>query len=121
MNAVYSLAFVWDGATGRFRLRPEGLYGRRKMTALLARTGHGPVSKDRVDTAMRALGHNGIRRARKHRTTIPGKDGTRAGDLLNRDFTAPAPNRTWVMDFTQWDGHLMGWPPPWWWRPAGGY
>jgi hypothetical protein len=100
MNAVYSLAFVWDGATGRFRLRPEGLYGRRKMTALLARTGHGPVSKDRVDTAMRALGHNGIRRARKHRTTIPGKDGHRAKDLLNRDFTAAAPNRVWVTDFT---------------------
>ena len=32
--------------------------------------------------------------------TIPGKDGKRAGDLLNRDFTATAPNRTWVMDFT---------------------
>jgi transposase InsO family protein len=34
------------------------------------------------------------------RTTIPAKDGSRAGDLLNRDFTAPAPNRKWVMDFT---------------------
>ena len=34
------------------------------------------------------------------RTTIPGKDGERAGDLLDRDFTAEAPNRTWVMDFT---------------------
>jgi transposase InsO family protein len=34
------------------------------------------------------------------RTTIPAKDGRRAGDLLNRDFTACAPNRTWVMDFT---------------------
>lgn len=34
------------------------------------------------------------------RTTIPAKDGRRAGDLLNRAFTACAPNRTWVMDFT---------------------
>ena len=34
------------------------------------------------------------------RTTIPAKDGHRAGDLLNRDFTAPAPNRVWVTDFT---------------------
>jgi transposase InsO family protein len=49
---------------------------------------------------MRALGLNGIRRAKGIRTTIPGKDGRRAGDLLNRDFTAAAPNRTWVMDFT---------------------
>lgn len=28
----------------------------------------------------------------KNRTTIPGPDGKRAGELLNRDFTAPAPN-----------------------------
>ena len=34
------------------------------------------------------------------RTTIPSKDGKRAGDLLDRDFTAPAPNRVWVTDFT---------------------
>ncbi|QCP00640.1 DDE-type integrase/transposase/recombinase [Arthrobacter sp. 24S4-2] len=31
---------------------------------------------------------------------MPGKDGRRAGDLLNRDFTAEAPNRIWVTDFT---------------------
>ncbi len=30
----------------------------------------------------------------------PSKDGKRAGDLLNRDFTAAAPNRIWVMDFS---------------------
>jgi putative transposase len=34
------------------------------------------------------------------KASIPAKDGRRAGDLLNRDFTAPAPNRAWVMDFT---------------------
>jgi putative transposase len=49
---------------------------------------------------MRTLGLQGIRRAKGVRTTIPAKDGRRAGDLLNRDFTACAPNRTWVMDFT---------------------
>ncbi|MBM4729859.1 DDE-type integrase/transposase/recombinase [Rhodococcus hoagii] len=30
----------------------------------------------------------------------PAKDGCRAGDLLNRDFTAAAPNTKWVADFT---------------------
>ena len=43
------------------------------------------------------------------KATIPAKDGRRAGDLLNRDFTAPAPNRTWVMDFTYcrtWQGFV---------------
>ncbi|MGW4126019.1 DDE-type integrase/transposase/recombinase [Nocardia sp. NPDC004711] len=43
---------------------------------------------------------NGIVRGRKLRTTIPAKDGIRAGDKLNRDFTAIAPNRVWVADFT---------------------
>jgi putative transposase len=28
------------------------------------------------------------------------KDGNRARDLLDRDFTGEAPNRTWVLDFT---------------------
>jgi transposase InsO family protein len=49
---------------------------------------------------MRSLGLQGVRRSKGIRTTIPGKDGKRAGDLLDRDFTAVAPNRTWVMDFT---------------------
>jgi len=49
---------------------------------------------------MRNLGLQGVVRAKKLRTTIPGPDGKRAGDLLNRDFTAPAPNRVWVTDFT---------------------
>lgn len=31
---------------------------------------------------------------------MPGKDGHRAPDLLGRDFTASAPNRRWVADFT---------------------
>ena len=50
--------------------------------------------------AMRTLGLSGVRRDKGIRTTIPAKDGTRAGDLLDRDFTAAAPNRTWVTDFT---------------------
>ena len=41
-----------------------------------------------------------MRRAKKLRTTVPDPDGKRAGDLLNRDFTASAPNRVWVTDFT---------------------
>jgi putative transposase len=34
----------------------------------------------------------GVLRGRPIRTTVPAKDGLRAGDLLNRDFTAPCPN-----------------------------
>jgi putative transposase len=78
---------------------PEGLYGRRKMTHWLRRQGHA-VAFCTTDRLMRDLGMNGVRRGRKQRTTIPAKDGHRAGDLLDRDFTAPAPNQRWVADFT---------------------
>lgn len=88
-----------DGVLSR-KLAPEGLYGRRKMTAYLRRTTMPEASAGAVDRAMRALGLSGVRRDKGIRTTIPAKDGIRAGDLLNRDFTATAPNRTWVTDFT---------------------
>ena len=87
------------GRQGR-KLTPEGLYGRRKMTALIRRTRIPNASRGAVDRAMRSLGLSGIRRDKGVRTTIPAKDGIRAGDLLNRDFTAPRPDHTWVMDFT---------------------
>ncbi|WP_280419907.1 IS3 family transposase [Nocardia carnea] len=78
---------------------PEQLYGRRKMTRWLRRQGH-DVAFCTVDRIMRELGLNGAVRGRRHRTTIPAKDGIRAGDRLNRDFTATAPNQVWVADFT---------------------
>lgn len=82
------------------QLAPEGLYGRRKMTALVRRKRLPEASAGAVDRAMRALGLSGVRRDKGVRTTIAAKDGKRAGDLLDRDFTATAPNRVWVTDFT---------------------
>ncbi|MGX1810884.1 IS3 family transposase [Nocardia sp. NPDC055321] len=77
----------------------EQMYGRRKMTRYLRRCGH-DVAFCTVDRIMRELGMNGVVRGRKLRTTIAAKDGVRAGDKLNRDFTAAAPNLVWVADFT---------------------
>ena len=84
----------------RRKMTAEGLYGRKKMTALIRRTSIPDVSRGAVDRAMRLLGLSGVTRAKAIRATIPSKDGIRAGDLLNRDFTAPRPDHTWVMDFT---------------------
>jgi putative transposase len=87
---------------------PEGMYGRRKMTAYLRRRGH-RVARCTVDRLMRDEGLSGVVRGRRHRTTIPGKDARRAPDLLDRDFTAAAPNRKWVTDFTYtrtWSGFV---------------
>lgn len=98
VDVVRELAWTVD-AHGRRRLAPEGLYGRRKMTALVLRS-LPDASPGSVDRAMKTLGLQGIRRSKGVRTTIPAKNGRRAGDLLDRDFTAPAPNRKWVTDFT---------------------
>ncbi len=98
VNQVRDLAWMVDHE-GTRRLTPEGLYGRRKMTALVQRTSPA-ASPGSVDRAMRSLGLQGVRRSKGVRTTIPARDGKRAGDLLDRAFTADAPNRTWVMDFT---------------------
>jgi putative transposase len=98
LDAVRELAWRID-EHGCRRLTPEGLYGRRKMTAAVRRS-RPEASPGSVDRAMRSLALQGVRRSKGIRTTISAKDGKRAGDLLNRDFSAPAPNRTWVMDFT---------------------
>ena len=99
IDAVRSAVWISD-ARGRWKMTPEGLYGRRKMTALLHRTMDPDVSAGSVDRAMRAFGLSGVRRDKSIRTTIPAKDGKRAGDPLDRDVTAPAPNRVRVTDFT---------------------
>ena len=93
------------------RLLPEVLYGRRKMTAWLARNGFPELSKHTVDRLMRDEAMNGLVRGRAARTTVPAKTGgVRAGDLLNRVFTSsPHPNHAWVTDFTYvrtWCGFL---------------
>ncbi|TRY17221.1 DDE-type integrase/transposase/recombinase [Tessaracoccus rhinocerotis] len=100
LDKVRDLAWVTNHV-GQRQMTPEGLYGRRKMTALVRRQpGFAEASAGSVDRAMTALGLSGVRRGKGIRTTIPAKDGTRAGDLLDRDFTAPWPDHTWVMDFT---------------------
>lgn len=75
------------------------VYGADKVWLELNRQGI-QAARCTTERLMRQLGLQGVRRGKKVRTTVPGKDGRRAGDLLNRDFTAPAPNRRWVADFT---------------------
>ena len=78
---------------------PEGMYGRLKMVPYLSNQGL-TVSARQVDRLMRVLGMRGRIRGRGIRTTIADRNAERAPDLLDRDFTAPAPNQRWVADFT---------------------
>ncbi|MCD9146177.1 IS3 family transposase [Streptomyces albireticuli] len=98
-DAVRSLAFTTNAA-GQRVLAPEGLYGRRKILALIRRTLLPEAGFGAVDRAMRSLGLAGVVRGKRPRTTVPNPAGTRAADLLNRDFTAPAPDQKWITDFT---------------------
>jgi hypothetical protein len=95
VDAVRDIAWTTD-RHGRRKLAPEGLYGRRKMTAYLRRVSMPAASAGSVDRAMRSLDLVGVRRDKGIQTTIPAKDGIRAGDLLDRNFTASAPNLVWV-------------------------
>ena len=82
------------------------VYGRRKLTKAARKAGH-DVGRDQVARLMRAGGIRGASRAKKRFTTHPDKTAVRAQDLISRDFTAPAPNRKWVADFTYcstWSG-----------------
>ena len=85
----------------QMRAEYEEVYGARKTWLELNRRGI-PVARCTVERVMRQDGLRGARRGRTMRTTIPGKGPghERAADLIGRDFTAPAPDRRWVADFT---------------------
>jgi putative transposase len=75
------------------------VYGARKVWWQLRRDGIA-VGRCRVERLMRRLGLAGALRGKTVRTTVQDKDGVRAADLVKRQFTAGAPNRLWVADFT---------------------
>jgi putative transposase len=76
-----------------------GVYGPRKVWLTLNRQGI-PVARCTVERLMEDLGLCGVRRGKKHRTTIPDQAAARPADLVDRRFTPPAPDRLWVADFT---------------------
>ncbi len=85
-----------------------GVYGVRKVWRQLKREGF-DVARCTVERLMRSLGLEGIRRGKKKRTTIGDEEAPRPTDLVKRDFTAPEPNRLWVVDFTYvatWSGFV---------------
>jgi HTH-like domain len=86
---------VWEN-----RRKGRRLYGARKVWLQLRREGTG-VARCTVERLMGELGIAGVSAQRKKpRTTVPDAGAGRPGDLLERDFTAPAPNRRWVADIT---------------------
>jgi putative transposase len=75
------------------------VYGARKVWLQMQREGT-IVARCTVERLMRAMGLRGTTRGRARKTTVPDAEAARPADLVNRDFTAPAPDRRWVADIT---------------------
>ena len=74
-------------------------FGARKVWLTLNREGT-PVARCTVERLMRQENLRGVVRGKTVRTTIADHSAARPADLVERDFTADAPNRLWVADFT---------------------
>ncbi len=76
-----------------------GVYGVRKLWWALRRQGT-QIGRDHAGRLMTALGLAGVVRGKTIRTTHPAAVGERPADLVNRMFSAAAPNRLWLADLT---------------------
>ena len=82
------------------------VYGTEKAWKQLRREGI-EVGRDRVGRLMAELELKGAVRGKTWRTTIRSQVDSRPADLVDRDFSATAPNRLWVADLTYvstWSG-----------------
>jgi putative transposase len=85
----------------------HGTYGAPRIHAELAAKGN-HVGRKRVARLMSQAGLAGVSRRKFVITTVKG-DGRQAPDLVERDFSAEAPDRLWVADITYiptWSGFL---------------
>lgn len=83
-----------------------GVYGARKVWKQLNREGIS-IPRCRTERLMRQMGLIGRVRGRKRRTTIASDTAARPADLVERQFSATAPNQLWVADLTYvatWSG-----------------
>jgi len=79
--------------------RSRHTYGSPRVHAQLRLDGT-RVSRGRIERLMRSAGLQGVCLRRHWRTTVADPAAGKAPDLVERDFTAPAPNRLWVADLT---------------------
>ncbi|MFF7159751.1 IS3 family transposase [Streptomyces sp. NPDC008139] len=77
----------------------DSTYGSPRITAELREEGR-PVNSKRVARLMRCHGIVGVHLRKKVRTSVPAPDAAPVPDLLQRDFTASAPNQKYVGDIT---------------------
>ena len=82
------------------------VYGVKKMHQAMKRQGW-VVGREQTRRLMKKAGLRGVQRGKPVYTTITDPAEARPADLVNRQFTASAPNRLWVADITfvrTWQG-----------------
>jgi putative transposase len=71
------------------------------------------VARCTVERLMGDLGLSGVRRGKAYKVTTRSDERQhRPNDLVDRDFTAAAPNRLWVADLTYVKTQVGGCTPP---------
>ena len=81
-------------------------WGAKKVWRSLLNKGE-PVARCTVERLMKEMGLRGLVRGKVKKTTIAGDSAKRPEDLVKRSFSARAPNKLWVADFTYistWEG-----------------
>ncbi|MBC5824304.1 MAG: IS3 family transposase [Candidatus Eremiobacteraeota bacterium] len=100
---------VFTERIGAIHRQSRETYGAPRVHAELAETGM-RLGRKRVARLMRKCGLRGVSRRRFVRTTRRDRKAQRAPDLVQRNFTAVAPNRLWVADVSYvptWSGFLF--------------
>jgi putative transposase len=93
---------------GEIHAKSRDSYGARRIHREL-RDESIRVGRKRVERLMRAAGLCGYVKRRKGKTTVSVPGVRVAGDLVERDFNPPAPNRLWASDIkyvATWEGTL---------------
>jgi putative transposase len=106
-RAVRDAQIVETITAERVRQKLFTRFGPRKMWLHLRSRKNLDVARCTVERLYAEQGWAGAVRAKKIRTTIADESAARPADLVDRDFTATAPNQLWVADFTYvatWSG-----------------
>ena len=82
----------------------KGRYGYRRITAALCKSMAEAVNHKCVQRLMQEMGLRALIRAKKRSWHVPGVTDVHVPNVLQRDFSAQAPNQKWATDVTEFNG-----------------
>jgi putative transposase len=87
----------------------KGRYGYRRITSALRNSMSRSVNHKRVQRLMQTMGLRALIRAKKHLRQPTVASDAHVPNVLERDFSATAPNQKWVTDISEFNvkGHKL--------------